>query len=89
MNAKAEKTSALLHIVETTIGYYAYHLSETGRSGALTLCGISNVMSTQLRLGTWNSEPTHIRSKYCKACHDAARDSGVLVPNPSEKTLVF
>lgn len=77
-------------IVETTVGYYAYHLSETGKSGFPALCGITNTMSTALGdLRTWNSEPSHIRSKYCKACHEKAKNAGIALPEPKPKTITF
>lgn len=77
-------------IVETTIGYYAYHLSETGKSGHPALCGITNTMSTAYGdLRTWNREPTHIRSKYCKACHNIAEGNGLSLNKPTDKTLTF
>jgi hypothetical protein len=77
-------------IVETTTGYYAYHLSESGKSGQPTLCGKTNVMSTALKdLKTWNTEPTHIRSKYCKACSEAASNAGWAIHEATPTTLVF
>lgn len=77
-------------IVETTIGYYAYHLSETGKSGHHALCGITNVMSTACKdLRTWNCEPSHIPSKFCKACHEKAKNAGLALPEPKPNTITF
>ena len=84
-----EPNVPLLRIVEGASSTWAYHLSTTGKSGRAALCGKHDVMSTALRLSTWNSEPSHIPSSYCAKCSKIARELGISVSEATEKTKIF
>lgn len=77
-----------LRIVETVTGMYFMHLSETGNNGEPSLCGRRDMMATHYRLEVWNSEPDHIRLKFCRRCNEIAAARGLQLPKPTEKTLI-
>ena len=60
-----------LYVVEGVAGMWHYHLSETGCSGQLALCGNRRVMCTELRLSSWGS-CGHLNERYCRQCEAAA-----------------
>jgi len=62
------KDPASMFIVEGTASVYHYHLSHTGHSGQPALCGITNVMHTEIPFKNWKSPPDHIPSSYCAEC---------------------
>lgn len=59
-----------IYVVEGIIGYYHYHLSETGKNGHPTLCGINNVMHTDIPVSSWGitSDWFPIQESYCEKC---------------------
>ncbi len=61
------KKNNKIHVVETVIGYYSYHLSEDGKSGHPTLCGRKDVMSTEIPIFCWG-EVGELREKWCREC---------------------
>lgn len=82
-------TVTRLHLVEGNLSVWNYHLSITGKSGAPSLCGTTAVMRSGVPLASWNTEPGHLRMKYCKQCTKLAKEHGFHVNEANEKTLVF
>lgn len=78
-----------LHIIEGVLGNYNYHLSVTGRNGQPSLCGSTEVMSTQIPLTRWNSARGHLHSAYCKRCTEIAIQQGFNVNAAGPDTLTF
>jgi hypothetical protein len=78
-----------LKIVEGVIGYYNYHLSESGNNYEPALCGKRDVMHSGMRIRDWNMAPTHIRYSFCKTCHRKAVELGICLPAASESTITF
>lgn len=69
-----------LHIVEQILGYYSYHLSETGKSGKPTLCGRDDVMLSHARLDSWGHRG-HLRERYCAECEAKAAETLKVSPS--------
>lgn len=81
--------NATLKIVEGVIGYYNYHLSESGNNYEPALCGKRDVMHSGMLLRDWNMAPTHIRYAFCKECHRIAAERGWCLTAPSPNTITF
>jgi hypothetical protein len=58
-----------MKVVEGILGYYFYHLSETGANGKPALCGNKEVMSTEVPITFWGKK-SHLNEKWCKKCWD-------------------
>ncbi len=57
-----------MKIVETVIGYFSYHLSETGKNGSKPLCDCkTTMMHTGIPLSAWGVK-SHLGEKWCKEC---------------------
>lgn len=59
-------SDAVFSICESRASIWAYHLSLDG--GKSSLCGRTDMMSTQLPLRTWGMKSEHIPEKYCSKC---------------------
>jgi len=56
-----------MKVVEGVMGYYFYHLSETGKNGQITLCGTKQVMQTGIPVSAWGAK-SHLNEKWCEKC---------------------
>jgi len=59
----------IFKVVESIVGNWYYHISETGKNMQPALCGNNQVMETYFNLQNWGIV-THIKERYCKTCHD-------------------
>lgn len=57
-----------MKIVEGVMGYYHYHLSESGKNGSKAICGYyQNMMQTSIPLPAWGTK-SHLKEKWCEQC---------------------
>ena len=57
--------AGVILVVESTTGYYHYHLREEGQPESL--CGRRDMMLTAVPLSAWGYRG-HLREQYCAAC---------------------